>query len=306
MKGYRTVGVAFHELADPRVIGIHQFVGRTLPQHLAIAHHIDVVGDARGFRQIMGNHDAGDTQRVVEQADQAHQHAHGDGVLAYERLVVHEDLRVQGDGPGQGHTTLHAAGQLVGHQVDGTAQPDRLQLEQDDIADHFIRQLGMNAQRKGDVLEHIEIGKQRAALKQHAHLLAGVEQIATRQFGQVLAVDPDFTAAGAQLRAHQPQERGLAATGRPHDAGDLAPWNTDIDIIEDAARTALEGQSLQLDRVGVIGTHLNSLRCSLTLGRLAPCREYMHPGQAELAANYITADTEPPRPKPSVFRFTTG
>jgi len=32
----------------------------------------------------------------------------------------------------------------------------------------------------------------------------------------------------------------------------------------------------------------------------------MHPGQAELAANYITADTEPPRPKPSAFRITTA
>ncbi|MHD0093342.1 hypothetical protein ACQX25_11930, partial [Corynebacterium diphtheriae] len=36
-------------------------------------------------------------------------------------------------------------------------------------------------------------------------------------------------------------------------------------LFEDAARTALEGKTLQLDRVGVIGTHLNSLGCSFSL-----------------------------------------
>ncbi|MCY1185379.1 hypothetical protein D9M73_261520 [compost metagenome] len=100
-------------------------------------------------------------------------------------------------------------------------------------------------------------------------MLACIEQITARQRRQVLAIDPDFATGRPQLRAHQTQQRGLAAPGRPHDAGDLAARDTDIDIIENAARTALEGQSLQLDRVGVIGTHLNSLRCSLTLGRLA-------------------------------------
>ncbi|MCY1409856.1 hypothetical protein D9M71_252150 [compost metagenome] len=217
----------------------------------------------------MGYHDAGDAQRIVEQPDEAHQHAHCDGVLADKGLVVHEDLRVERNRPGQRNTALHAAGKLVGHQLDGTAQAHGLQFEQDNVADHFIRQLGMNTQRKSDVLEDIEVGKQCAALKQHAHMLARVEQVAARQFWQVLTVDPDFALGGPQLGAHQTQERGLATPGRPHDAGDLAARDTDIDIIENAARTALEGQSLQLDRVGVIGTHLNSLRCSLSLGRLA-------------------------------------
>src|SRR5690606_9673587 len=76
--------------------------------------------------------------------------------------------------------------------------------------------------------------------------------------------------------AHQAQQGGLAATGRPHDARDLAARNADIDVIEDAARPALEGQSLQLDRVGVIGTHLNSLGCSLSLRHHA-CDKRLQP-----------------------------
>ena len=213
----------------------------------------------------MRNHNTGDAQCVIQQTDKAHQHPHGNGVLADKRFVVHQDLRVQRDGTSQRHTAFHTARQLVRHQVNGSAQPDRLQLEQHDVADHFFRQLGMHAQREGNVFEYIQIGKQGAALKQHAHMLARVEQIAARQGRQVLAVDPHFAVAGTQLHAHQAQQGGLAAAGRTHDPRDFATRDTNIDVIENAARTALEGNSLQLDRVGVIGTHLNSLRCSLCL-----------------------------------------
>ena len=37
---------------------------------------------------------------------------------------------------------------------------------------------GMDPQREGDVLEDIEVGEQCAALKQHAHMLARIRQVA--------------------------------------------------------------------------------------------------------------------------------
>ncbi|MNF97473.1 hypothetical protein D3C84_803020 [compost metagenome] len=119
---HRAVGFAGHELANSRLLRVHQLLGRALPQHLAFAHHIDVVGDARRLGQVVGHHDTGDPQRVVEQADQAHQYAHGDRVLTDEGFVIHENLRIESNCPGQRHTTLHAAGQLLGHQVDGATQ----------------------------------------------------------------------------------------------------------------------------------------------------------------------------------------
>ncbi|MNP42878.1 hypothetical protein D3C76_1366690 [compost metagenome] len=61
----------------------------------------------------------------------------------------------------------------------------------------------MHAQREGDVLEHIEVSEQRATLKQHAHLLARVEQVAARQRRQILPRYPHLTTGRAQLRAHQ-------------------------------------------------------------------------------------------------------
>jgi len=207
----------------------------------------------------VGDHDTGDPQGVVEQADQAHQDTHGDGVLAGERLVVHEDLRVQGNRPGQCDAALHAAGELVGHQLDGTAQPHRLQLHQYDVADHLLGQAGMHAQRERDVLEHVEIGEQRAALEQHAHLLAHVEQLAAREARQVVPGHPDLAPGGHQLGGDQAQQGRLATAGRPHDGRDLASRNGDIDVVEDTPLPALEGHSLQLDGVVVAGAHLVSL-----------------------------------------------
>lgn len=265
MKRHRAIRIAGHELADARVISIHQLFRRALPQYLAIADDIEIVGDARGFGQVMGNHDAGDAQRIVEQADQAHQYAHGDRVLTDKRLVIHQDLRVESNRPCQGYTSFHTAGKLVRHQVDGTAKPYGLQFQQHDVTNHFFGQLGMHPQRERDVFENIKIGEQSTALEQHSHVLARIEQVAARQGRQVLAIDPDFAGSGTQLHAHQAQQGRLAATGRPHDARHLAAGNANIDIIEDAARTALEGKALQLDRVGVIGTHLNSLGCSFSL-----------------------------------------
>jgi hypothetical protein len=190
-------------------------------------------------------------------------------------------------------------------------KPDRLQLEQHDVADHFFRQLGMHPQRERDVFEYIQVGKQRAALKQHAHMLARIEQIAARQGRQVLAVDPHFAVAVG--RSCMPIRRSRVVLPQPD--GPMIPvtlprGNANIDVIEDAARTALEGNSLQLDRVGVIGTHLNSLRCSfctltMTWDKLLATGRRMCLARAELAANYITAVTDRPRPKLCLFRLRT-
>ena len=51
----------------------------------------------------------------------------------------------------------------------GAAQADRVQLRQHDGADQALRQPRVLAQRERDVLEHVDVGEQRAVLEQHAH-----------------------------------------------------------------------------------------------------------------------------------------
>ena len=60
----------------------------------------------------------------------------------------------------------------AGISVRGAAQPHRMQLHQHERADERLRQIRVLAHRKRDVLEHVEIGEQRAVLEQHAHALA--------------------------------------------------------------------------------------------------------------------------------------
>src|SRR5690606_12472936 len=60
MEGHRAVRGALHELVNTRVVRLHQFGRRALPQHLAVANDIDVVGNARRFGKVVRNHDTGD------------------------------------------------------------------------------------------------------------------------------------------------------------------------------------------------------------------------------------------------------
>ena len=50
----------------------------------------------------------------------------------------------------------------------GAAQADGLQLDEHDAAQQPLRQPRVLAQRERDVLEHVEVGEQRAVLEQHA------------------------------------------------------------------------------------------------------------------------------------------
>ena len=66
------------------------------------------------------------------------------------------------DGARQRHAPYHAAGEFARHQVARAAQPDHVQLHQDQRAYQLLRQVGVFAQRKRDVLVHRQVGEQAA------------------------------------------------------------------------------------------------------------------------------------------------
>ena len=158
-----------------------QLARRAARHDLAVRQDVAHVGDLRNLAHVVRDHDAADAERVVQRADQAHHHAHRDRVEAGERLVVEQDLRIHDDGAGQRHAPGHAARQLLRLQMGRAAQPDRMQLREHEVADDALRQPGVLAQREGDVLEHVEVGQQRAVLEQHAHAPAQRVEIAPLQ-----------------------------------------------------------------------------------------------------------------------------
>ena len=77
-----------------------------------------------------------------------------------------------------------------------------------------LGQLGVFAQREGNIVVDVHRAEQRAVLEQHAEQLAYLVEASLRQLGEVLVVDPDRSA----IRLEQPdqglEEDRLAGTGR--------------------------------------------------------------------------------------------
>ena len=117
----------------------------------------------------------------------------------------------------------------------------------------------MHAQGKGNILEHVQVGKQCTTLEQHAHLFAHVEQLTARQRRQVQPVNPNFTLTRLEFSRDQAQQRGFATARRAHDPRDFATGNLDIDVFENIPLATFEADVLQLNRIRVLGAHLDSL-----------------------------------------------
>ncbi|MNC22660.1 hypothetical protein D3C75_706670 [compost metagenome] len=249
MKRNRTIGQSLEELLDLGIVLLAQLLRRALCHHPAVGDDVGVVGDAQHFLHIMGDDDGGDAEGIVEFLDELDQHRHGDGILADEGLVIHDEIRIQRDGSGQGSTAGHAAGEFGRHQSGRAAQAHRLQLHHDDGVDQLLRQTGVFPQREGHVVEHRHAGEQGAALEQHAHPLAHLIQTAAGEGGDVFPVKQNMTGLRLQLATDQAQQGGLADAAGAHDGGDLATGNGQVDPVVQQPISVTEGQVGDGDQV---------------------------------------------------------
>src|SRR5690606_38344028 len=95
--------------------------------------------------------------------------------------------------------------------------------------------------------KHRQIGEERTALKQHAHAFAHFIEYAAADAGDVLTIDQNMATIGPQLPADQLQKGGLTRAAGPHDGGDLAAGDIDIDIVEDQPLAPRKTQATDLD-----------------------------------------------------------
>ena len=198
----------------------------------------------------MGDHDRARPERIVEPADQLPDDAQRDRIEAGERLVVHDQHRVERNRARQRDTACHAARELRGLQRRRTPQADGIELHQHEVANQFGRQVGMFAQRERDVVEHRHVGEQRAELEQHPHAPAQRIELAGRQARQVLARDVHDPAAGPQLPADQAQQSRLATAAAAHDRHHLPARDVEIDAAQDDPLAVCEANVLQLHERG--------------------------------------------------------
>ena len=155
MERHRAVGLAVDELAHERIGRRAHLVGRALRDDPAFGHEIEVVDDLQRFVHVVRDDDRRDAERVVQLADQLADDAERDRIEAGERLVVHDEHRVERDRARERHAPRHAAGQLGrASAARAPRRPTALQLHQHEVADQLLGQVGVLAQRERDVLEH--------------------------------------------------------------------------------------------------------------------------------------------------------
>lgn len=130
-----------------------------------------------------------------------------------------------------------------------TAQSNRIQLHKYEITDHLFRQIGVLTQLKRHVLENSYVSEERAELEQHAHAAAQLVQTILIKLPHLHAIDPQTPAGRSERAANQPQQRGLATAGIPHDGDDLSTMRGQIDVFEHRALAIGEREITDFDEV---------------------------------------------------------
>ena len=159
-------------------------------------------------------------------------------------LVEQHDLRLHGEGAGNGHTLLLAAGELGG-KLRGLV-PDAHPLEQG----HGVlvrRGLGHALDldgAQGHVLKNGLVGEQVEGLEHHSDVGAQLREFLAF-FGKDLPVDGDGAVVDGFQAVDGAAEGGLTGTGRPDDHHNLALADLEVDVLENVqlAVMLIDGRS---------------------------------------------------------------
>jgi hypothetical protein len=189
---------------------------------------VGVGGDAR----VVGDDDHRPPPVVGHLAQQPGDLFRRVGVQVARRLVGQHQGRVGHQGAGHGHALLLAAGELVGPVVGAPFQAD---LVQPFGRPRFGRGRphAVEGDGQGGVLQRVEHRDEVEELEDEADAAAAdFGQLGVRQVAQVVAVNQHRAAGGPVQPAQQVEQRGLAATARPHDGHELARLDLQRDAIE--------------------------------------------------------------------------
>ena len=187
---------------------VEHLVGRALLLDLAVVHHHDVVGEFECLLLVVGDEHARHADLVVQPAEPLPQFDPHLRVERPEGLIEQQDLRPDGEGPGEGHPLP-----LPSRQLRRLAAPEPLEPHEPEEFVHAGRHLRLrhlpHAKPEGHVLEHVHVAEERVVLEHEAHLARP-----GMPFGDVLAVLLDQPLVGKLEAGDDPQERGLARARR--------------------------------------------------------------------------------------------
>ncbi len=101
LEGDRAVRLGVHELVDGGILRVAHLVHGALRGHYAVVDEIQVVDDLERGHQVVGHHDRGRAERIVQRAYQVGDGVERDRVESGERLVVNDQRGIGRDRPRQ-------------------------------------------------------------------------------------------------------------------------------------------------------------------------------------------------------------
>ena len=183
------------------------------------AHHGHPVAEQDGLLDVVGDEDDRDAVLLPDVQQELVHPLPGDGVQGAERLVHQQQRRPGGQRAGECRPVPHAARQLVRERVAEPAQADPFQQRSGLLVEFgvvaFVLPGGpLRPRAEQDVVPGGEPAEQHRRLEQHAPVggRAGDRPFPHR----------DGSLVGGQRAGDDPQQRRLAAAGRPEQAGQLA------------------------------------------------------------------------------------
>src|SRR5690606_41129922 len=98
VEGNGPIGLAIQKLPDVWVLGFGQRSRCALGNHLALAHHMDLVGNGERFLVVVSDEYGRTAEFVGEIANELGSNAEGNGVQPSKRLVVQNEFRLKHNG----------------------------------------------------------------------------------------------------------------------------------------------------------------------------------------------------------------
>ncbi len=180
----------------------------------------------------MGDEDEGRAFFAVEGEEEVEDDGAGGGVEVSGGLVGEEDRGAEGEGAGQGHALLLAAGELDGVVVEAAPEADA--VEELAGAGATAEIAAGEFHGKEDVLFGGEGREELVGLEDEADFAAAEEgHLVLGEVGDVFAVEDDLAGGGGVEAGEESEEGAFAATGRAHDGGKLAFRDVEVDALED-------------------------------------------------------------------------
>ena len=202
----------------------------SLFKDLPLVHEHHHVGHGTGKAHFMGHADHG--HAVAGKVHHDIQHfAHHFRIQRRSGLVEEHELRLHGQGAGNGHALLLTAGKHGGVDVRLVADAHLLQQHQRSVLGLLAGHTAQFARGHGKVLQHGLVREQIELLEDHAQILTDLVDVVLR-IVHINAVHGNKPAVDFLKPVDGTQQRGLAGPGRAYDDHALPLIHMQGDILQ--------------------------------------------------------------------------